>query len=67
MEPNVQPDHVHLVVSIPPKYAVSEFRGYCVSTIGLDEEKVRKYVQWREKQEKQNEAVQESSTNKNIA
>ncbi len=88
MELNVQPDHVHLVVSIPPKYAVSEFmgylkgkmairlfqqyeslgrrywgrhlwaRGYCVSTIGLDEEKIRKYVQWQEKQEKQTEVVQ---------
>ena len=33
-------------------------RGYCVSTIGLDEEKIRKYVQWQEKQEKQVEAVQ---------
>jgi putative transposase len=88
LELNVQPDHVHLVVSIPPKYSVSEFmgylkgkmalrlfqqyeslgrrywgrhlwaRGYCVSTIGLDEEKIRKYVQWQEKQEKQVEAVQ---------
>jgi putative transposase len=88
LELNVQPDHVHLVVSIPPKYAVSEFmgylkgklalrlferyeslgrrywgrhlwsRGYCVSTIGLDEEKIRKYVQWQERQEKQAEVVQ---------
>jgi putative transposase len=88
LELNVQPDHVHLVVSIPPKYSVSEFmgylkgkmalrlfqqyesqgrrywgrhlwaRGYCVSTIGLDEEKIRKYVQWQEKQEKQVEVVQ---------
>lgn len=33
-------------------------RGYCVSTVGLDEEKIRKYVQWQEKQEKQAEAVQ---------
>ncbi|MBN2115491.1 MAG: IS200/IS605 family transposase [Anaerolineales bacterium] len=85
---NIQPDHVHLVVSIPPKYAVSAFmgylkgklalclfqqyeslgrrywgrhlwaRGYCVSTIGLDEEKIRKYVQWQETQEKQTEIVQ---------
>jgi putative transposase len=74
MELTIQPDHVHLVVSIPPKYAVSNYmgylkgklairlfgryeklgrrywgrhfwaRGYCVSTIGLDEEKIRKYV-----------------------
>jgi len=88
MEPNVQPDHVHLVVSISPKYTVSEFRrylkdkmalrlfqqyenlwrrywkrylwarGYCISTIGMDEEKVREYIRRREKQEKQNEAVQ---------
>jgi hypothetical protein len=29
-----------------------------VSTIGLDEEKVKKYVQWQERQEKKIEAVQ---------
>ena len=88
LELNVQPDHVHLVVSIPPKYAVSEVmgylkgklaikmfrryehlgrrywgrhlwsRGYCVSTVGLDEEKIRKYVKWQEKQEKDDEATQ---------
>ena len=33
-------------------------REYCVSTIGLDEEKIRKYVHRQEKQEKQVEAVQ---------
>jgi len=67
MEMNVQSDHIHLVVWIPPKYAVSAVmgylkrklairllqryeklgkqfwgrhlwgRGYCVSTIGIDE------------------------------
>ena len=88
LELNVRPDHVHLVISLAPKYAVSEFmgylkgkialrlfqqyeslgrrnwgchlwaRGYCVSTVGLDEEKVRKYVQWQEQQEKQAEVVQ---------
>ena len=88
LELNVQADHVHLVVEIPPKYAVSEFVGYlkgkmalrlfqqyeslgrrywgrhlwargdCVSTVGLDEEKIRKYVQWQEKQEKHAEALQ---------
>ena len=88
LELNVQPDHVHLVVSLAPKYAVSEFlgylkgklalrlfqkyehlgrrywgrhlwsRGYCVSTVGLDEEKIRKYVKWQEKQEKDDEATQ---------
>ena len=88
LELSVQPDHVHLVVSIPPKYAVSSVmgylkgklairlfdryeklgrrywgrhlwsRGYCVSTVGLDEEQIRKYVIWQEKREKQLEAIQ---------
>lgn len=88
IELNVQADHVHLVVWIPPKYGISNFmgylkgklstrlmqkyaslnrrfwgrhlwsRGYCVSRVGLDEEKIRKYVRWQEKQEKQIEAVQ---------
>ena len=88
LELSVQPDHVHLVVSIPPKYAVSSVmgylkgklairlfdryeklgrrywgrhlwsRGYCVSSIGLDEEKIRKYVTWQAKKEKQLEAIQ---------
>ena len=89
LELNVQPDHIHLVISIAPKYAISEFMGYlkgklalrlfhqyeqlgkrfwgrrlwatgyCVSTVGLDEEKVRKYVQWQEAQDKQAELAQQ--------
>jgi putative transposase len=88
LELNIQPDHIHLVVSVAPKYAMSEFmgylkgklalrlfhqyeqlgkrywgrhlwaRGYCVSTIGLDEEKIRKYVKWQEQKEKREEATQ---------
>ena len=88
LELNVQVDHVHLLVSIPPKYAVSDVmgylkgrlairlfnryerlgrrywgrhlwsRGYCVSTVGLDEEKIRKYVKWQQKREKALEATQ---------
>ena len=88
LELSIQPDHVHAVVSIPPKYAVSNVmgyvkgklairlfdryeklgrrywgrhlwsRGYCVSTVGLDEEQIRKYVVWQEKREKQLEAIQ---------
>ncbi len=88
LELNVQPDHVHLIVWIPPKYAVSAFmgylkgrlalrlfqkyehlgrrywgrhlwsRGYCVSTVGVDEEEIRKYVKWQEKKEKKDEATQ---------
>jgi len=87
LELNIQADHVHMVLSIPPKYSVSNLmgflkgrlalslfrryerigkrywgrhlwsRGFCVSTIGLDEEKIRKYVQWQEKQEKEAEQL----------
>lgn len=88
IEVNVQPDHVHLVVSIPPKYAVSQFmgflkgklalrlfdrypqlrrqywgqhvwsRGYCVSSVGLDEEQIKKYVKWQNRKEDDSEATQ---------
>jgi putative transposase len=30
-------------------------RGYCVSTIGIDEEKIRKYVKYQEEMEKREE------------
>ena len=83
LEVNVQEDHVHVVLSIPPKYAVSEMmgflkgklalrtfdqfpelrkrywgqhlwsRGYCVSTIGLDEERIRRYVKWQTKRDEE--------------
>lgn len=80
---NVQPDHVHLLVMVPPKISISnlmgilkgrtairvlnKFRylrqkpywgnqfwagGYCVDTVGLDSEMVRKYVQFQEKKER---------------
>ena len=38
-----------------PKY---RFRIFCVSTIGLNEEQVRKYVKWQEKKEKEIEKRQ---------
>ena len=83
---NVQDDHVHLVVMIPPKISVSEYigtvkgkatimifknyprlkeklywgnhfwaRGYCVDTVGLDLEMIKKYVIYQEKQERRTE------------
>jgi len=30
-------------------------RGFCVSTVGLDEEKIRKYVKYQERKEKEKE------------
>ncbi len=84
IELNVQIDHVHLMVSIPPKVSISDFmgtvkgrtairvlnrfrklrtkpywgnqfwaKGYCVDTIGLDEETIRKYVKYQEQKERQ--------------
>ena len=73
-EGHLMPDHVHMLISIPPKYSVAkvvgfikgksaihvarEFlgrkknftgqsfwaRGYFVSTVGRDEETIRKYI-----------------------
>ena len=75
------PDHVHLLLSIPPKYSVSSFMGYLkgkstvmlfekhtnlkykfgnrnfwatgyyVSTVGLNEATIRKYIQEQEKED----------------
>ena len=90
LELNIQQDHVHLVLSVPPKYSISSFmgflkgklaiklfqryeklgkkfwgrhlwsRGYCVSTVGLDEDRIRKYVKWQEKREKHVEHTQQN-------
>ncbi len=87
LEMNVQDDHVHLVLSIPPKNSVSEVvgflkgkcaikifdrhlelkkrywgrhfwaKGYCVSTVGLDEKRIRKYVKWQKEKEKRVEQL----------
>jgi putative transposase len=82
LELSIQEDHIHFVMSMPPKYAVSEImgyvkgklllrlfqryervgkrywgrhlwsRGYCVSTVGLTEELIRRYVKHQEKIDK---------------
>ena len=82
IELNVQLDHVHLLVMVPPKISISNFvgtlkgrtairifnkfqklknkpywgnhfwsRGYCVDTVGLDTEMIRKYVQYQDRQD----------------
>ena len=82
LEGTLRPDHVHMCLSIPPKYSISftigflkgksavrihrymneqrqstpkNFwsRGYCVSTVGLDEETVLNYIRQQEAFEKQ--------------
>src|SRR4030042_4353389 len=35
VELNVRPEHIHLVMSIPPKYAVSSIMGYLKGKISL--------------------------------
>ena len=80
-------DHIHMCVSVPPKYALSNVigyikgksaisiarnfagkrrnftgenfwaRGYYVSTVGLNEESVRKYIQQQEEEDKRLEQI----------
>ena len=87
-------DHVHMCISIPPKYAVSNVvgyikgksaisiarnfmgrkrnftgesfwaRGYFVSTIGLDEEAVKKYVRDQEIEDQRLEQLNLTYTGK---
>lgn len=83
IEMNIQEDHVHLIVSVPPKISISQLmgtlkgktaikifksypqlrtkpywgnhfwaKGYCVDTIGLDEDKIKKYIKYQEEQER---------------
>jgi putative transposase len=75
-------DHIHMCISVPPKYSIATTtrylkgksairihkelsarepkgfanknlwtRGYCVSTVGLDEKQIRKYIRDQEKLE----------------
>ena len=83
VELNVQPDHVHLLIKVPPKISISKLlgtvkgkaalqifkqfshlkkkpywgnhfwaKGYCVDTVGVDAEMIRKYVKHQEKLER---------------
>jgi len=82
LEGHLMRDHVHMLISIPPKYAVAQVvgfikgksaihiartfagkkrnyvgehfwaRGYYVSTVGRDEEQIRKYIRHQEDEDK---------------
>lgn len=86
-EGHLMPDHVHILISIPPKYAVASVLGYLkgksaiyiarnscgkpknfigenfwareyyVSTVGLNEGSVKKYIQNQEKEDQRQEAL----------
>ena len=89
-ELSLQEDHIHLLVSVPPKVSISKLmgtlkgkiaiklfksypklrekpywgnhfwaRGYFVSTVGLDEDTIRRYVKYQEKEEKKAENQQQ--------
>jgi len=91
IELNIQEDHIHIIVSVPPKVSISTLmgtlkgkvaiklfksypnlkkkpywgnhfwaRGYFVSTVGIDEDMIRKYVKYQEGEEKKIEAQQGS-------
>lgn len=86
VEGHVMPDHVHMCLSIAPKYSVANTvgklkgkstillhqrygrqrnfvglhfwsRGYCVSTVGLDEAVIRNYIRTQEEREKREEQL----------
>ena len=82
-EGKLMPDHIHMLLSVPPKYSFAMTmgylkgksavrihrellktkgtlfgrrfcaRGYCVSTVGLDEQQIRQYIKEQEKLQKQ--------------
>jgi putative transposase len=87
LEGHLMPDHVHMLIAIPPKYAVSQVvgyikgksaihlarvygehkrnfvgqhfwaRGYFVSTVGRDEEVVRRYIRHQEEEDQRLEQL----------
>jgi len=86
-EGHLQPDHVHMLISIPPKYSVAQVvgyikgksaihiarsylgrrrdfrgysfwaRGYFVTTVGRDEQEIRRYIQHQEAEDKRFEQL----------
>ena len=86
-EGHLMPDHVHMMLSIPPKYAVSQVvgyikgksaihiarayvgrrrnfvgqsfwaRGFFVTTVGRDEEVIRKYIRHQESEDRRLEQL----------
>ncbi len=88
VEGHICPDHIHMLIEIPPKYAVSAVvgyikgksaiaiartylgkrqnftgqnfwaRGYYVSTVGRDEEAIKKYIREQEDDDKRQDQLE---------
>ena len=44
IEGAVCPDHIHMLISIPPKMSVSGFMGYYVDTVGKNTKAIKTYI-----------------------
>ena len=92
LEGKAMPDHVHMLLSVPPRYSIAMTlgylkgksairihrdlsrvkgtlfgrsfwaRGYCVSTVGLDESVIRKYIQDQEQRQEDQEQDELNAT-----
>jgi putative transposase len=82
VEGKAMPDHIHMLLSVPPRYSIAMIlgylkgqsairihrellktkgtlfgrsfwaRGYCVSTVGLNQEEIRRYIREQEKHDR---------------
>ena len=86
LEGHLKPDHIHMCLSVPPKYSIAFVigflkgksavrihrellknrrvtgkhfwaRGYCVSTVGLDEATIRRYIREQDAFDRQQESL----------
>ena len=44
IEGEICPDHIHLLLSIPPKMSISGFMGYYVDTVGKNTAAIKSYI-----------------------
>ena len=51
----------YVFVRLRKKYYGQHFwsRGYCVSTVGMNEEEIRKYVRWQQKKDREEDAAEQ--------
>jgi putative transposase len=96
VEGHAMPDHMHLCVSVPPKFSVANAvgrlkgksairihqeylgrkrnftgfhswaKGYCVSTVGLDEAVIRNYIRTQEEREKKDEQLSRGRSSETV-